>query len=116
MSAGDAGFDKLYAGKIVSDSVASLGGQGSLSYTVGTGGHFSTISDCLNNLPTLQRGSVKISLVSNLTEIVRIENRTFNKLDIDLGGYTPVSYTHLDVYKRQQKNPTGFYTGGIDTA
>lgn len=88
MSAGDAGFDKLYAGKIVSDSVASLGGQGSLSYTVGTGGHFSTISDCLNNLPTLQRGSVKISLVSNLTEIVRIENRTFNKLDIDLGGYT----------------------------
>lgn len=88
MSADDAGFDKLYAGKIVSDSVASLGGQGSLSYTVGTGGHFSTISDCLNNLPTLQRGSVKISLVSNLTEIVRIENRTFNKLDIDLGGYT----------------------------
>lgn len=88
MSAGDAGFDKLYAGKIVSDSVASLGGRGHLSYTVGTGGHFSTISDCLNNLPTLQRGSVKISLVSNLTEFVRIENRTFNTLDIDLGGYT----------------------------
>ena len=110
MSAGDAGFDKLYADKIVSDSVASLGKRGNLTYTVGTGGNFSTISDCLENLPTLQRGTVRINLVSNLTENVRIENHTFHNLILDLGGYTlngnlaiiaakgrvtPVSYTHL---------------------
>lgn len=92
MSAGDAGFDKLYADKIVSDSVASLGKRGNLTYTVGTGGNFSTISDCLENLPTLQRGTVRINLVSNLTENVRIENHTFHNLILDLGGYTLNGY------------------------
>lgn len=109
MSAGDAGFDKLYAGKIVSDSVASLGGRGSLTYTVGTGGHFSTVSDCLNNLPTLQQGYVRINLVSNLTEEVIIENRTFHNLILDLGGYTLNGYLLI----RATKGPVTVQNGKV---
>lgn len=109
MSAGDAGFDKLYAGKIVSDSVASLGGRGSLTYTVGTGGHFSTVSDCLNNLPTLQQGTVRINLVSNLTEEVIIENRTFHNLILDLGGYTLNGYLLI----RATKGPVTVQNGKV---
>lgn len=109
MSAGDAGFDKLYADKIVSDSVASLGAQGNLSYSVGTGGTFATISDCLENLPTLQRGYVQINLVSNLTEDVRIENRTFNNLVLNLGGYTLNGYLLI----RATKGPVTVQNGKI---
>ena len=109
MSAGDAGFDKLYADKIVSDSVASLGAQGTLSYSVGTGGTFATISYCLENLPTLQRGYVQINLVSNLTEEVRIENRTFNNLVLNLGGYTLNGYLLI----RATKGPVTVQNGKI---
>lgn len=109
MSAGDAGFDKLYAGKIVSDSVASLGGRGNLTYTVGTGGYFSTVSDCLNNLPTLQQGTVRINLVSNLTEEVIIENRTFHNLILDLGGYTLNGYLLI----RATKGPVTVQNGKV---
>ena len=109
MSAGDAGFDKLYAGKIVSDSGASLGGRGNLTYTVGTGGYFSTVSDCLNNLPTLQQGTVRINLVSNLTEEVIIENRTFHNLILDLGGYTLNGYLLI----RATKGPVTVQNGKV---
>ncbi|MBP3508734.1 hypothetical protein [Oscillibacter sp.] len=99
MSAGDAGFDKLYADKIVSDSTASMGPKKTVTYTVGSGGQFDSISDCLDNLPNIQRGTVIIQLVSNITENVRIVNRIFNTISLNLNGYTLKGYIEIESAK-----------------
>ena len=99
MSASDAGFDKLYADKIVSDSVASMGPKKTVTYTVGSGGQFDSVSDCIYNMPDIQRGSVIIQLVSNITENVRIVNRIFNTISLNLNGYTLKGYIKIESAK-----------------
>lgn len=99
MNASDAGFDKLYADKIVSDSVASMGPKKTVTYTVGSGGQFDSVSDCIDNMPDIQRGSVIIQLVSNITENVRIVNRIFNTISLNLNGYTLKGYIEIESAK-----------------
>ncbi len=99
MSASDAGFDKLYADKIVSDSVASMGPKKTVTYTVGTSGQFDSISDCLDNMPDIQRGTVIIQLVSNITENVIMANRIFNTVSLDLNGFTLKGYIEISSAK-----------------
>ena len=99
MNASDAGFDKLYADKIVSDSVASMGPKKTVTYTVGSGGQFDSVSDCIDNMPYIQRGSVIIKLVSNITENVRIVNRIFNTISLNLNSYTLKGYIEIESAK-----------------
>ena len=41
--------------------------------------------------------------IVGICPVVRVEDRGFEQLSKDVISYMPVSYTHLDVYKRQYR-------------
>ena len=87
---------------------ASATGNGSLTWNLNTVGANGTIQQNGNNASNFTLGAFDVlGTPSDISAVPELSTWTMMLIGFGLVGFRSVSYTHLDVYKRQHRRCSG---------